>query len=79
MGTGVPRGVADTARYYKMAADQGYAQAQKGFAKILETGQGVPKDVPLPLKYDRKAIPGHNHKHMNVNIHCPRKLTSARF
>jgi hypothetical protein len=54
MGTKVPRDIAAAARYSRMAAGQGYAHAQKSFAKMLETRQGVPKDLPLVLKYYRR-------------------------
>ncbi len=44
LGQGVPRDDAEAARWYRLAADQGDAEAQKNLGLMYHLGQGVPQD-----------------------------------
>jgi len=57
-GQGVPQDFAEAVKWYRMAADQGYAGAQVmlGFLGVMyEKGQGVPQDDAEAVKRGRKA------------------------
>jgi TPR repeat protein len=43
-GQGAPQDLAEAARWYRLAADQGHAKAQYNLACLYGTGQGVPQD-----------------------------------
>ena len=45
----------EAARLYKLAADMGYAPAQYNYAACLISGQGVPKNRALGMRYWEKA------------------------
>lgn len=45
----------EAARLYKLAADMGYAPAQYNYAACLISGQGVPKNRALGIRYWEKA------------------------
>ena len=44
LGDGVPRDEAEAVRGYRIAADQGYAEAQFSLGAAYRDGAGVPKD-----------------------------------
>ena len=43
-GEGVPNDGAEAAKWYRKAADQGYAKAQHNLGVLYDHGYGVPKD-----------------------------------
>ena len=43
-GQGVPEDDAEAVRWYRLAAEQGYAAAQFNLGVMYATGQGVPED-----------------------------------
>ena len=43
-GDGVPQDDAEAVRWYRLAADQGYAEAQYNLGGMYENGRGVPED-----------------------------------
>ncbi|MDH3673566.1 MAG: sel1 repeat family protein [Gammaproteobacteria bacterium] len=44
LGRGAPQDLAKAARWYRRAAELGYADAQNDLAKLYEDGRGVPQD-----------------------------------
>ena len=44
---GVPQNYAEAVKWYRKAAEQGFAEAQYNLGKMYHTGQGVPKDYVL--------------------------------
>lgn len=51
----VPVDFAEAARWYQMAADQGYAEAKQELGYLYERGLGVPKDELKALNLQRDA------------------------
>ena len=62
-GKGVPQDYAEAAKWYRKAAEQGYADAQNNLGMMYVNGQGVPQDYAEAAKWTRKAAdqgdPGH--------------------
>lgn len=54
-GESVPKDSAEAAKWYRLAAEQGYAQAQFNLGVIYATGEGVPKDDAEAVKWYRLA------------------------
>jgi TPR repeat protein len=54
-GNGVPRDSAAAAKWYRRAAEQGYAVAQNNLGLMYATGEGVPKDVAQAIAWYRRA------------------------
>jgi eukaryotic-like serine/threonine-protein kinase len=54
-GDGVPRGDAEAAVWYRKAADQGFAKAQKNLGDMYYFGRGVDKDYPQAVSWYTKA------------------------
>ena len=54
-GNGVPQDYNEAARWYRMAAEQGYAPAQGSLGLMYVTGEGVPKDYEKAVQWYRKA------------------------
>ena len=44
-GEGVPENDAEAVRWFKLAAEQGYAAAQRSLGLMYVTGTGVPKNL----------------------------------
>ena len=54
-GQGVPENAAEAARWYRLAAEQGYADAQEVLGILYLNGNGVPFDCAEAVKWLRKA------------------------
>ena len=54
-GQGMPRDLAEAARWYRKAAEQGDASGQWELGQLLEAGDGVGKDMGAALGWYRKA------------------------
>jgi hypothetical protein len=54
-GIGVEQNPREAARLFKASADMGYAPAQRMFAKFLEAGVGVPKDLEAARQYQSQS------------------------
>jgi TPR repeat protein len=54
-GNGVPQNYGEAAKWYRKAAEQGYAEAQYRLGQMLEIGQGVKEDDAEAAKWYRKA------------------------
>jgi len=54
-GLGVPKDYAKAAKWYREAADQGYASAQLSLGHMYDKGHGVPQNYGEALKWLRKA------------------------
>jgi TPR repeat protein len=51
----VPQNYAEAVKWYRKAADQGYAMAQFSLGIMYENGQGVPQDYAEAAKWYRRA------------------------
>ena len=54
-GVGVPRDLAEAAKWYQRSANQGIAAAQNNLGLMYAQGRGVPQDVVRAVKYWRDA------------------------
>jgi TPR repeat protein len=54
-GQGVPQDYAEALKWLRLAANQGFAEAQDGLGRMYEHGQGVPKDDAEAAKWIRLA------------------------
>lgn len=54
-GVGVDQNPKEAARLFKASADMGYAPAQRMFAKFLEAGVGVRKDLEAARQYQSQS------------------------
>lgn len=54
-GVGVDQNPKEAARLFKVSADMGYAPAQRMYAKFLEAGVGVPKDLEAARQYQSQS------------------------
>ena len=54
-GQGVPQNHAEAVKWYRLAADQGNADAQYNLGVMYYTGQGVPQDHVQAVKWFRLA------------------------
>jgi len=54
-GKGVPRDYPEAVRWYRKAADQGYAKAQYDLGNMYSQGKGVPQDYAEAARWYRKA------------------------
>ena len=43
-GSGVPQDAAEAVRWYRLAAEQGFARAQNNLGVMYTNGEGVPQD-----------------------------------
>ena len=58
-------------KWYRMAAEQGYATAQFNFATMYSTGEGVPKNNKEAFKWYRKAAEqGHATSQVAIGKMC---------
>jgi hypothetical protein len=54
-GQGVPQDYAEAAKWYRLAAAQGFAEAQDAIGLMYAYGQGVPQDYAEAAKWYRLA------------------------
>ena len=54
-GEGVPENDAEAVKWYRKAADQGYAKAQSNLGVMYDNGEGVPENDAEAVKWYRKA------------------------
>jgi TPR repeat protein len=54
-GLGVPQDYAAAIKWYRLAADEGNANAQAGLASMYAEGQGVPQDYAAAIEWYRLA------------------------
>jgi TPR repeat protein len=54
-GQGVPQNDAEALKWYRLAADQGNAQAQANLGIMYEKGQGVPRNAAEAMRWYRLA------------------------
>ena len=55
MGDGVPKDAGRAAQWYRKAAEQGHAAAQRNLGYAYRHGEGVPKDAAQAAQWYRKA------------------------
>jgi TPR repeat protein len=68
-GQGVPRNDAEAVKWYRLAADQGNAEAQLSLARMYETGRGVPQsDTDAATWYRRAADQGEPWAQTNLGV-----------
>jgi hypothetical protein len=54
-GEDVGRDLAEAGRWYRLAAEQGYAEAQLNLGELYENGQGVGQDLGEAARWYREA------------------------
>ena len=54
-GRGVPQDDLEAVKWFRKAAEQGYAKAQKNLGWMYEQGKGIPRDKSEAIKWYRKA------------------------
>ena len=54
-GQGVPQDYKTAVKWYRLAAEQGYAGAQYNLGTMYDNGQGVPQDYKTAVKWYRLA------------------------
>ena len=52
---GVPQDDAEAVKWYRLAAEQGYAEAQSNLGVMYNNGRGVPQDDAEAVKWYRLA------------------------
>lgn len=68
-GSGVPRDDAVAVRWYRIAAERGYAPAQNNLAAMYEKGLGVPKDEAKAAEWFRRAAEqGEKHAQHSLGV-----------
>ena len=50
-GEGVPQSYKTAVKWYKLAAEQGYARAEYNLGMMYENGTGVRQDYKIALKW----------------------------
>ena len=56
----MPQDFAEAAKWYRLAADQGYSLAQNNLGILYEEGRGVPQDLAEAVKWHRLAADQNN-------------------
>ena len=60
LGEGVPQNYAEAAKWYRLAAEQGYADAQNNLGVKYNKGEGVPQDYVMShMWYNIASANGH--------------------
>jgi hypothetical protein len=82
-GDGVPQNDAEAVRFFRLAADQGYAVAQYNLGVMYANGQGVPQDdvqahMWLNLVASRSTGEVHDLSVKNRDI-AAAKMTAEQF
>lgn len=54
-GYGVPKNYSEAMKWYRKAANQGYADAQRSLGRMYHLGQGVPQNYAEAMKWYKKA------------------------
>ncbi len=68
-GQGVPQSYTEAMRWYRLAADQGYANAQNNLGSIYIYGRGVPQNYAEAMKWYRLAADqGNARAQVNLGI-----------
>ena len=72
LGYGVTQSDSDAVKWFRLAADQGYAKAQYNLGVMYDNGQGVTQSDPEAVKWFRKAAEqGHSGaQHMLEAMGC---------
>ena len=68
-GQGVPQNNAEAVKWYRLAADQGLAQAQFNLGVMYDDGRGVPQDDVQAVQWYRLAADqGHARAQLNLGV-----------
>ena len=68
-GKGVPQDRAEAARWYQLAADQGFTEAQYNLGVTYDEGEGVLQDeAEAARRYRRAAEQGHGSAQFNLGL-----------
>lgn len=60
LGEGVPQSSEEAAKWYRLSAEQGYADAQNNLGVMYEEGEGVARNYEEAMKWYRKAAEAGN-------------------
>ena len=68
-GDGVPQDDAEAVRWFRMATEQGYAEAQHNLGVMYENGDGTPEDDAEAVRWFRLAAEqGHVYAQYNLGL-----------
>ena len=68
IGWGIPQNKSEAMKWYRLAAEQGNANAQNALGSYYEQGEVVPKDHAEAIKWFRKAAEqGHEIAQANLD------------
>ena len=66
---GVPQDYEEAVKWYRLAAEQGYANAQYNLGLMYDNGEGVPQDYAEAVKWYRLAAEqGMLHAQYNLGV-----------
>ena len=65
-GEGVPQDYAEAVKWYRLAAEQGDANAQYNLGLMYDNGQGVPQDYAEAVKWYRLAAEQGDAEHNTI-------------
>ena len=78
-GENVPQDAAEAARWYRIAADRGHAEAQHKLGYAYHTGEGVARNQAEALKWVRMAAEqGHSASQFNLALELDRTAGSGK-
>ena len=67
-GEGVPENDVEAVRWYRLAADQGYVEAQYNLGNMYANGEGVPENyIAAYMWFNLAAAQGDDHASQNKN------------
>ena len=78
-GIGVPQDDKEAVRLYRLAAEQGYADAQGNLGVMYVFGKGVTKDFVYAHMWGNIALMNGNERGELVRGHVAEKMTSSQI
>ena len=76
-GDGLPQDAAEAVKWYRKAADQGYAKAQYNLGVCYTQGTGGPQDSAEAVKWYRNAAEQNFPMHSTTSESAMRKATAC--
>ena len=78
-GNGVPQDYAEAVKWYRKAADQGYARAQNNLGVMYNRGQGVPQDYVMAHMWFNLAAALGDEKALKTRDALAKNMTSEQI
>jgi TPR repeat protein len=79
VGRGVPEYDVEAVRWYRLAAEQGYGDAQLNLAVMYELGEGVPQDYVLAYMWLNLAVAQGNEAAQNSKDRVEQRMTREQI